>query len=354
MNTRAPSTLPAALYGSDPDQWARERRAIFARSWQYFAHESELTSPRQWVAETIAGYPIVVVRDDQGELRGFHNVCRHRAGPLTDGASGVCEGHLVCRYHGWAYTLDGRLRLARDFGPSDDFDPRDFGLMPVRLETWRGLIFIAIDPDLAPLSEWTAPLERRLDGRDWSGLRVAAVRHHTMRCNWKAYVENYLEGYHVPLVHPALDAEIDSARYQVTMDDKVALHEAPLRAPNPVYEGLWGWMWPTLGVNVYGVGLMIERMAPLGPTGTRLDYIYLMPEGVEVSPETMAISDAVTSEDVKIVEQVQVNLDAGVYQTGRLSLRHEQAVAAFQSFVREALSGSPTGRSSPREPEFAS
>ena len=151
-------------------------------------------------------------------------------------------------------------------------------------------------------------------------------------------MENYLEGYHVPLVHPSLDAEIDSSRYQVTMDDKVALHEAPLRSPDPVYEGLWAWMWPTLGVNVYGVGLMVERMAPLGPTGTRLDYIYLMPEGVEVSPETMAISDAVTSEDVKIVEQVQINLDAGVYQVGRLSLRHEQAVAAFQAFVRDALS----------------
>ena len=102
-------------------------------------------------------------------------------------------------------------------------------------------------------------------------------------------------------------------------------------------------MWPTLGVNVYGVGLMIERMAPLGPGVTRLDYIYLMPPGIEVSDETMAISDAVTAEDVEIVEKVQQNLDAGVYQTGRLSVRHEMAVAAFQQFVTSALEGDPPG-----------
>jgi choline monooxygenase len=169
------------------------------------------------------------------------------------------------------------------------------------------------------------------------------LRQHHIRCNWKTYVENYLEGYHVPLVHPALDAEIDAAQYKVTMDGLVALHEAPLRNPTPVYEGLWAWMWPNLGINVYGVGLMVERMCPLGPGETRLDYIYLMPRGVAVAPETMTMSDVVTAEDREVVEEVQLNLDAGVYESGRLSLRHEGAVAAFQSFVRAALSGLPPG-----------
>jgi choline monooxygenase len=325
------------MYRPDAEQWRRERERIFARSWQYLAHESQLARPRQYVAETLAGYPVLALRDDQGELQAFHNVCRHRAGPLTDDGAGTCPGQLVCKYHGWVYTLDGRLRAARDFGPSADFDPRQYGLLPLRIEVWRGLVFVCLDPDAAPLSEWVAPLERRLAGRDWSALRLVTVRHHEMACNWKTYVENYLEGYHVPLVHAALDAEIDSSRYQVTMDERVAIHEAPLRAPNPVYDGLWAWMWPTLGVNVYGVGLMIERMNPLGPARVRLDYIYLMPPGVEVSDETMAISDVVTAEDVGIVEAVQRNLDAGVYDTGRLSPRHEGAVAAFQSFVTEAL-----------------
>ena len=335
----APTTLPASLYRSDPEQWRREREGIFGRSWLYLAHESQLADPHQYVADTLAGYPVIVVRDDQGGLRGFHNVCRHRAGPLADDGAGTCPGHFTCQYHGWVYTLDGRLRAARDFGPSPDFDPRDFGLLPVRVEIWRGLVFVSLDQDAAPLAEWVAPLERRLAGRDWSQLRLVTIRQHPMACNWKTYVENYLEGYHVPLVHAALDAEIDSARYTVTMDERVAIHEAPLRAPNPVYDGLWAWMWPTLGVNVYGVGLMIERMSPTGPGGVRLDYIYLMPPGVEVSDDTMALSDVVTAEDVRIVEAVQRNLDAGVYDTGRLSPRHETAVATFQQFVRNALDG---------------
>ena len=339
MTQSSPITLPSSAYRPDPEMWRSERKAIFARSWQYLGHESMITENGQWLAETLAGYPVVVVRDEQGQLRGYHNVCRHRAGPLTEGEAGRCDGLLVCRYHGWSYRLDGRLRSARDFGASSDFDPREYGLLPVRVETWRGLIFVAIDDKVGALSEWVAPLERRLEDKDWSALRVAAVRHHTMNCNWKTYVENYLEGYHVPLIHPALDAEIDASRYSVTMDHMIALHEAPMRKPDPVYDGLWAWMWPTLGVNVYGVGLMIERMCPTGPGGVRLDYIYLMPPGVEVSDDTMALSDVVTAEDVRIVEAVQRNLDAGVYDTGRLSPRHETAVAAFQQFVRNALDG---------------
>jgi len=333
----APVTLPAELYRNDPVQWAAERRAIFGRSWQFFGHESQLTDSGQWVAETIAGYPIVVVRDEAGALRGYHNVCRHRAGPLTDGPSGKCDGLLVCRYHGWTYALDGRLRAARDFGPTADFDPREYGLFPVRVEAWRGLVFVAVDLELEALAEWVAPLERRLAGRDWGELEVALVRHHPIRCNWKTYVENYLEGYHVPTIHPALDAEIDSARYTVTMDGLVALHEVPTRGDAPVYGGLWAWLWPNLGVNIYAEGLMMERMSPVGSAECRLDYLYLMPKGSGVSAETLAMSDVVTAEDVEIAETVQVNLDAGIYDTGRLSLRHETAVAAFQALVVQHL-----------------
>ena len=341
MSDVSPTTLPAALYRNDLDQWERERRTIFARSWQFFGHESQLKEHGQWVADTIAGYPIVVVRDKAGALRGYHNVCRHRAGPLTDGPSGRCDGMLVCRYHGWRYALDGRLRSARDFGQAEGFDPRDYSLYPVRVECWRGLVFIAMDPDIASLAEAVSPLERRLRGQDWSDLEVALVRNHPIACNWKTYVENYLEGYHVPSIHPSLDAEIDSARYTVTMDGLVALHEVPLRSPDPVYGGLWAWLWPNLGVNVYGTGLMLERIGPLGPAATRLDYFYLMPKGMTVSAETLAMSDGVTAEDVAIAAAVQANLDAGVYEVGRLSPKHETAVAAFQSMVARQSGGSP-------------
>ena len=135
----------------------------------------------------------------------------------------------------------------------------------MRLETWRGLVFAAVDAEISPLAEVLAAVEARLKGPDWSGLRVATTRRHHLDCNWKAYVENYLEGYHVPLIHKALDAEIDATRYSVTLDGRVAIHEAPLKKPDAVYEGLWAWAWPNIGFNVYGSGVMVERAASFGP-----------------------------------------------------------------------------------------
>lgn len=327
---------PPVCWYRDPAVWARERTGVFAGSWQFFTHESALGEAGCWVAETIAGFPVLVIRDGAGELRGYHNVCRHRAGPLTSGERGRCDGEIVCRYHGWRYAYDGRLKLARDFGAATDFDPRAWGLLPVRVETWRGLVFVAMTDKLAPLSEWVAPLESRLTGADWSDLAVALRRSHPIACNWKTYVENYLEGYHVPAIHPELDAEMDSARYVVRMEGAVALHEAPLRRPDAVYGGLWGWLWPNLGLNVYGRG-MLERISPHGPTATTLEYVYLAPEGEKIDAAILAMSDAVTAQDKEIVERVQENLDAGVYEGGPLSPKHEGALAAFHALLGRSI-----------------
>ena len=334
--TTAPRTAPVEWY-VDPARWPHERAEIFAKSWQFLTHESALAVAGAWVAETVAGFPLIAVRGEGGELRAFHNVCRHRAGPLVREEAGVCDGALTCQYHGWRYALDGRLRAARDCGAAADFDPREYGLLPVRLQTWRGLVFVAVSEAAPPLADLFAPLDQRLRDADWSGLQIATRRRHTLACNWKAYVENYLEGYHVPNMHPSLDAEIQSDKYDVLIEGRVAIHHAPPRTVDTIYEGLWAWVWPNIGVNVYRRGLMMERMTPLGHTHTRLDYIYLTPNGESVPAATMTLSDQVTAEDKWITERVQENLAAGVYKFGRLSPKHEVAVAAFQDWVRESV-----------------
>jgi choline monooxygenase len=333
----AQETAPAAWY-RDPALWPIERTQIFGKSWQFLTHESALPEAGSWAAATIAGYPILILRDGLGELKGFHNVCRHRAGPLTKGESGRCEGGAItCQYHGWRYAFDGRLRSARDFGPALGFDPREFSLFPVRIATWRGLIFVALDREIAPLSDWIAPVERWIGGADWSNLRISLRRRHELVCNWKTYVENYLEGYHLPVLHPGLNAEVDAARYTVRVEGRVVFQDAPTRSADTVYNGSFAWLWPNIAINLYSEGLMIESMVPVGHGATRLDYLYLTPQGVPVPAQTLALSDAVTAEDKWIVERVQENLNAGLYDTGRLSPRHESGVAAFQSFVRGAI-----------------
>lgn len=337
MTRTAPETLPAALY-RDPLLFETERARIFAHAWLLLGHESQMPRPGDFLAVTAAGYPLLLVRGEDGVVRGFHNVCRHRAGPLADDGTGHCERALVCKYHGWRYTLDGRLAVARDFGPTSDFDPRDYGLHAVACETWRGFIFVNLAQDAAPLAAAVRPLAERTESMPLERFRFARASRHEIRCNWKTYVENYLEGYHVPLVHPALNAAVDATRYEVEVDAPVVIHRAPPRDGVPV-AGLWAWLWPCLGINVYNDGLMMERIWPLDHARTRLDYLYFFPEetpDAEIDG-AKASSEQTTVEDIRITEAVQRNLDAGIYETGRLSPKHEDGVAWFQRQVRRAL-----------------
>lgn len=330
-------TLPAVLY-RDAAVYERERRAVFAQSWQLLAHESQLARAGAYVAASFAGYSVFAVRGEDGQIRAFHNVCRHRAGPLVEDGPGECGKALMCRYHGWRYALDGRLASARDFGHAPDFDARQFGLYSLACALWHGFVFIHFDGRAGDFDAFIAPLEAKAGGMRLQGLRLGRHSTHDIACNWKTYVENYLEGYHIPPVHPGLNAAVDAARYSVEIVPPVVFHHAPAREGAPV-AGLWAWAWPTTGVNIYSDGVLMERMWPLDHRRTRLDYLFFVPE--DAAPEALhssvAASEATTAEDVWITEAVQKNLNAGIYDTGRLSPKHEDGVAWFQARLREAL-----------------
>ncbi len=327
-------TLPSRQY-RDPAAYQTERRTVFAAGWQFLGHEVEAHQPGDYLAGDVAGQPVLAVRGPDGVLRGFHNVCRHRAGPLVADGRGHCGEILTCKYHGWRYALDGRLRSAVDFGAAEGFDPREFGLFPVRLQTWRGFVFVNLDGQAGPLEELVAPLERLFAARDMTLAPAILRRSHDIACNWKTYVENYLEGYHIPAVHPALAAEVDASGYKVRMDGAVAIHEVPTLSG--VNDGLWAWLWPNLAFNVYRYGMMVEHMRPIGHGKTRLDYLYFYDPQTADMEAVLAASNQLTAEDVEICEAVQRNLDAGVYDTGVLSPRHEDGVAWFQARIAQAL-----------------
>ena len=326
-------TLPARLYGC-PEAWARERTAVFGRAWLFLGHEAEASGPGDWIASDVAGHRLLAIRGADGVLRAFHNVCRHRAGPLVQGDRGHCERDLVCAYHGWRYALDGRLRAATGFGAAEGFDPRDFGLLAVRLETWRGLAFANLDPATPPLADHVAPLEAIMVERGLTVARPALRRSHDLACDWKVYVENYLEGYHIGSVHPVLAGELGAGEYRVRVEGDLVVQEAVGVNDGP-QAGVWGWLWPNLGLNVYRDGAMIERMTPVGPGRTRLDYLFLADGGEAALGDALSASDRLTAEDARICEAVQANLSAGAYDRGVLSPRHEAGVAWFQSRIAE-------------------
>jgi len=327
------ATLPARLYGC-PDAWMRERSAVFAKAWLFLGHEAEASEPGDWIATDIAGHRLLAVRGKDGVLRAFHNVCRHRAGPLVTGASGRCDAELVCAYHGWRYALDGRLRAATGFGAAEGFDPREFGLLSLRLEVWRGLAFATMDAEAAPLADHVAPLEALLRDRGLTIPAPALRRAHDLACDWKTYAENYLEGYHIDAVHPLLAEELAGAEYRVRVEGDLVVQEVVGLNDGP-QAGVWGWLWPNLGINVYRDGAMMERITPVGPGRTRLDYLFLSDDGEAALGEALVASDRLTAEDAVICEAVQANLSAGAYDRGVLSPNHEVALAWFQSRIAE-------------------
>jgi choline monooxygenase len=322
-------TGPVALY-CDPAAFEREREVIFAKTWQYIGLEADLTRAGDYLAEVLAGYPVFVLRNRQGALAGFHNVCRHRAGPLVGEAKGRCDGEIVCRFHAWRYSLDGRLIEPTGFGPADGFDPADYSLFGIRVETWRGFVFVNLDPDAAPLSDLLRPLDERL-GRQPP--RPARVRdRHPVACNWKVFVENHLDGHR----HEGpSSAHAGGPRYAVHRVGDVALYEAPNQEGSA--ESLWAWVWPNLGVSIYRGVLMLEHLRPQGADRTVVDHVFLHEPGDPGVDAAILNSERITEENTWISERVQQNLDAGVFRQGVLSPAYEGAVAWFQQRVGQIL-----------------
>lgn len=306
----------------DPAVLHAERR-LFERSWLLF--DALASIPRGHArAARIHHLPIVVWNTDDG-VRAFLNVCRHRAAPLLD--EGVCTQvrRLRCPYHGWQYGPDGALVRTPDFGAPTP----DLGLVPLATHVWRGLVFVRLAGDAPFLPLDQAP--------PFGPLVDPAHVQHALACNWKTYVENYLEGYHIPHLHPGLSAEVDLRTYQVHARDGVAVHVVDAR-PGAANAGWWAWLWPNAALNLYDRALCLERVLPTGPTSCRITYTYLFhPELTDAERQQRIEQSArTTAEDIAICEAVQQSLDSGLVQPGPLSPRHESGLAHFHALWTEA------------------
>ena len=330
-------TLPASWYW-DPEVWAREREAIFAREWLMVARTRQLATPGSYVATDVCGWKVLLVVGADGVLRGFHNVCRHRAGPLVWDGAGVCStSSLVCRYHGWAYGLDGSLLSARDFGA--EVDGSTLGLVPVRAEVWRGLVFVNLWAGAPPLLEALGSFVEECEPFPMESLTFWGDASHDVEANWKTYADNYGEGYHIPLVHPELNRQVEAKRYTVEVRDggRYTIHSAPSRS-GAVTSGKWLWRFPNLALNLYPEGMNVERFMPLGPRHVRIEYSYFFADpDAPGNDEAVRLSRELLEEDRLICEAVQRNLESGAYDTGVLSPKHEHGVATFQQLVRDAM-----------------
>jgi choline monooxygenase len=348
--TRA-STLPAPLYFS-PETFDDEKRRIFASAWQVVGHVHQVPNPGDYFTFDLMGEPLLIVRGEDGVLRCFYNVCRHRAG---NPATGCGNRKLFrCSYHGWTYRLDGALLVTPEFEDVEDFDPRDFGLAPVRLEHWFNLIFVNLDPKARPLRDCLGDLPVQAERFDFSGMQFSERRTYEMNCNWKTYIDNYLEGYHVPSVHPALNREINYNAYTVESYPSHIRQWTPIRGaqsgdstPRRYQQSGddltadYFWAFPNWMLNCYPDNVSLNIILPLGPERTLAIFEWYLPEkdlGSEAARKALAFSDEIQVEDVRICEIVQRNLHSRSYVSGRYSVKQEKGVYAFHQMYRDIMS----------------
>jgi Rieske 2Fe-2S family protein len=362
--TSSPPTpaLEPRLY-TDPALLADEQRLIFERTWQLVGHVASLPNPGSYLTGSAGDQPVLVVRDEDGDLRAYRNVCRHRGSRLLAG-SGQCKAAIRCRYHGWTYKLDGTLiGVPEGLAFGDTLDKPSLGLLPARVETLCGLVFVNLDRDAAPLAELVGDLPQRLAPYRIETLEPFAPSGGTQPANWKVVADNYLEGYHIPIAHPGLMRMLDYKRYAAEVHDGYVWFESPLRekpssnrlerlyarmvTPMPGLRdedrGVWryAFIYPNTTIDLYPDQVNTWQMLPDGVAQTRDTFACYRAPGAGARTRAVQwanhrLNTLVLDEDIDLVDNVQQGLATRGYRCGPLGAR-EKGVAWFADRIRADL-----------------
>jgi choline monooxygenase len=335
---------PSAGFYTDPARLTREFRQVMASSWQYVGRTDLLRAHGDFFTTRIGREPLLFVRDGD-TIRGFFNVCRHRGGPLAQGC-----GHsprIVCRYHGWSYSLQGHLMRAPEMDGEKPFDTLNIRLEPVQVHVWGPMIFAALDRDTPPFDRFHPHLAGECMRFRLERMQFVMARDYPVAANWKVYVDNYLEGYHVPLVHPSLNREIDYKAYDTVLAPNRVLQHAPVRpetaslyaqAPGDP-DASYYWLFPNIMLNLYERQLQVNVVLPdsISRTLVRFEW-FALDSGPEFAHDPhfrklLDLSEVVQAEDAGICEAVHGNLLSSAYRPGPYSPLRETGVHHFHRLM---------------------
>ena len=343
-------TIPASWY-TDARVAALENENVFARTWQAVARTDQLDAAGAYVTAAVVGEPIVVVRGNDGKLRAFYNVCRHHAMIVMNEPCGQAQ-HLRCPYHGWTYSLEGELRGVTDFEGVSRFDRAQNGLVPLRVESWENFAFVNLDSHAAPLRDFLGELVLRAEPLGFRKLKFVERRAYTLNCNWKVYVDNFLDGgYHVPHMHKGLNSVLDYANYTienlerccvqsspVSIDSKSEASAAATRKGNRAF---YFWQYPNFMLNWYEGYLDTNLVIPLAVDRCEVIFDFYFGDASESQMpyirESIGVSERIQQEDIAICEGVQRGLGSRAYQAGRLSARREAGEHLFHRLLAADL-----------------
>ena len=345
-------TPPASWY-SDAVIGRLEATRVFGRSWNAVARAEQVSSPGSFAAAGIGDDPIVVTRDHDGVLRAFANSCRHHATRVAEGA-GRCD-ELVCPYHGWTYGLDGRLLRAPGVGAIRNFERGDLALPELSVAQATPLILVHPGSPRTPFDTWFAPVAARL-GDGLADLVFAERRTYRLRCNWKVFVDNYLDGgYHVSHVHEDLAGQLDLTRYRTELLDEAAVQTCSGRDARIGDHAVYAWVYPNLMINRYGPILDVNVVTPVDAQTCEVVFDWYFDPAVAGDDafvrENIVRSERVQQEDIAISEAVQEGLRSSFYDAGRYAPATEAGAHLFHRLLHRDLAA--TARSDRRtEPDL--
>ena len=341
-------TIPASWY-VDTDLYNLELKSVFSNTWQLAARVDQVAQPGQYVTTDVAGEPLVVVRGNDGVLRGFFNVCRHHAAAVMTEPAGRAA-QLRCPYHGWTYSLEGELKGTPDFSGVCDFDRAQNGLAPVELAEWENWVFVKLNQ--SPFS-FTADLTDQISALELHSLHWFERRYYHFDCNWKVFVDNYLDGgYHVPYLHKGLDSVLDYSNYMIENGERHCLQWSPMVSEGAEAQtgavrrgdrALYYWIYPNFMINWYDGVLDTNFVVPRGVDRTEVifDFYFSDVVGEEARQRNLAsveVGQRIQDEDVAICKSVQRGLNSRAYNAGRLSVRREAGEHLFHRLLHADLS----------------
>ncbi len=344
-------TIPAPWY-FDERIAELERRRVFSKTWQGIARTDQLAKPGQYITAQIAGEPIVVVRGNDNVLRAFFNVCRHHAAAVMTEPAGQAQ-HLRCPYHGWTYGLDGALKGMTEFEGVCQFERSQNGLVPIRVETWENFVFINLDPKAESLEKFLGGLVKRVKPLQLGKLQFFERRSYELKCNWKVYVDNFLDGgYHVPHLHKGLNSVLEYVNYTIENEDRFCVQASPLKDSHEDADAsatrkgdmaYYFWQYPNFMVNWYEGYLDTNLVLPLAQDRCLVIFDFYFEktddEAANYNRQSIAVSHRVQEEDVDICEAVQRGLNSQAYVAGRLSVRREAGEHLFHRLLAADLKG---------------
>jgi len=349
---RRASTLPADFY-TGAAAWEAVRERVFTRAWQWVADIDQVKVPGQvWPfthGEGLLDEPLVLTRDEHDTVHALSNVCTHRGALVVDGA-GV-EKALRCRYHGRRYALNGAFQYMPEFEGAEGFPSKCDDLPKVGVGRWARFVFAALKPDL-PVESILQPMIDRCGWLPVHEFRFDASRsrEYLVRAHWALYCDNYLEGFHIPYVHPGLNSVIDYGNYTVETFDRSNLQLAIARPGDEAFDPPAGhpdhgkrvaawywWLFPNMMFNFYPWGLSINIVRPQGPALTRVQFLTYVWQEEKLDKGAGSGLDRVEREDESVVESVQKGLRSRLYHSGRFSPARENGVHHFHALLAGEL-----------------